>query len=59
MEQKVRLDKLLVKYGHADNVNKARALVMAGKVLVNEIKVDKFLYYKINSYVSLMTIKKI
>ena len=41
MEQKIRLDKLLVKYGHADNVNKARALVMSGKVLVNEIKVDK------------------
>ena len=40
-EGKNRLDKLLVLSGHADNVNKAKALIMSGKVIVNDKKVDK------------------
>ena len=41
MKQKNRLDKLLVKFGYSDNVNKAKALIMSGKVLVNEKKIEK------------------
>ena len=41
MKQKNRLDKLLVEFGYVDNVNKAKALIMSGKVLVNEKKVEK------------------
>ena len=41
MKEKNRLDKLLVLSGHADNVSKAKALIMAGKVIVNDKKVDK------------------
>ncbi len=41
MKEKFRLDKLLVLNDFAENVNKARALVMSGNVLVNEIKVEK------------------
>ena len=41
MKEKLRLDKLLVLNNYAENVNKARALVMSGKVIVNEVKVDK------------------
>ena len=41
MKEKNRLDKLLVLKGHADNVNKAKALIMSGKVIVNDKKVDK------------------
>ena len=36
MQKKIRLDKLLVVNGLVNNVNKAKALIMAGKVLVNE-----------------------
>ena len=39
MKEKVRLDKLLVLKGNAENVNKAKALIMTGKVLVNEKKI--------------------
>ena len=38
MKPKERLDKILVIRGLADNANKAKALIMAGKVLVNEKK---------------------
>ena len=41
MKQKNRLDKLLVEFGYVDNVNKDKALIMSGKVLVNEKKVEK------------------
>ncbi len=41
MKEKNRLDKLLVLKGLADNVNKAKALIMSGKVIVNDKKVDK------------------
>ena len=41
MKEKLRLDKLLVLNDLAENVNKARALVMSGDVLVNEVKVVK------------------
>ena len=40
-EKKIRLDKLLVLNGLVDNVNKAKALIMAGKVIVNDKKIDK------------------
>ena len=36
--KKLRLDKLLVLNGLVNNVNKAKAIIMAGKVLVNEKK---------------------
>lgn len=38
---KIRLDKLLVERGHAGSRERAQALVLAGKVLVNEQKVEK------------------
>ena len=38
---KVRLDKLLVERGHAASRERAQALILAGRVLVNEQKVDK------------------
>ena len=41
MKKKNRLDKLLFEFGYVDNVNKAKALIMSGKVLVNEKKVEK------------------
>ena len=41
MQKKIRLDKLLVVNGLVNNVNKAKALIMAGKVLVNEKKIEK------------------
>ena len=41
MKEKFRLDNLLVLNKHAENVNKAKALVMSGKVLVNDMKIDK------------------
>ncbi len=41
MKQKNRLDKLLVEFGYVENVNKAKALIMSGKVLVNEKRVEK------------------
>ncbi len=41
MIQKLRLDKILVCKGLAHNSNKAKALIMSGKVLVNGIKIDK------------------
>ena len=41
MKEKIRLDKLLVINGYAENVSKAKALIMSGKVLVNEIKIEK------------------
>ena len=41
MKEKIRLDKLLVLKGHVENVTKAKALIMSGKVLVDEIKIEK------------------
>ena len=38
---KHRLDKLLVERGHAASRERAQALILAGRVLVNEQKVDK------------------
>jgi 23S rRNA (cytidine1920-2'-O)/16S rRNA (cytidine1409-2'-O)-methyltransferase len=38
---KVRLDKLLAQQGHAENIQKAQALIIAGKVEVNGQKEDK------------------
>lgn len=38
---KSRLDKLLVDQGHAGSRERAQALILAGRVLVNEQKVDK------------------
>ena len=38
MKEKVRLDKLLVLKNHVENVSKAKALIMSGKVIVNDIK---------------------
>lgn len=38
---KLRLDKLLVDRGHAASRERAQALILAGRVLVNEQKVDK------------------
>src|ERR1700742_5145239 len=39
--QKFRLDKLLVDSGHAASRERAQALILAGRVLVNEQKIDK------------------
>ena len=41
MREKFRLDKLLVLNNYAENVNKAKALIMSGNVFVNEIKIEK------------------
>jgi len=41
MSAKIRLDKLLVERGLAASRERAQALVLAGKVLVNEQKVEK------------------
>ncbi|RSL15347.1 23S rRNA (cytidine1920-2'-O)/16S rRNA (cytidine1409-2'-O)-methyltransferase [Edaphobacter aggregans] len=38
---KLRLDKLLVDQGHAASRERAQALILAGRVLVNEQRVDK------------------
>ncbi|HEY4011442.1 MAG TPA: TlyA family RNA methyltransferase [Acidobacteriaceae bacterium] len=38
---KLRLDKLLVERGHAASRERAQALILAGRVLVNEQKMDK------------------
>lgn len=38
---KIRLDKLLVEQGHAASRERAQALILAGRVLVNEQRVDK------------------
>lgn len=38
---KVRLDKLLVDHGHAASRERAQALILAGRVLVREQRVDK------------------
>ena len=40
MREKFRLDKLLVLNNYAENVNKAKALIMSGNVFVNEIKIE-------------------
>ena len=39
--QKYRIDKLLVDKGHAASRERAQALILAGRVLVNEQRVDK------------------
>src|SRR5260370_18714473 len=39
--QKVRLDKLLVDHGHAASRERAQALILAGRVLVGEQRIDK------------------
>ena len=41
MKEKYRLDKLLVLNNYVENVTKAKALIMTGNVLVNELKVEK------------------
>jgi 23S rRNA (cytidine1920-2'-O)/16S rRNA (cytidine1409-2'-O)-methyltransferase len=38
---KIRLDKLLLERGHASSRERAQALILSGKVLVNEQKVEK------------------
>jgi len=38
---KLRLDKLLVDHGHAASRERAQALILAGRVLVNEQRIDK------------------
>ncbi len=40
-QQKTRLDILLVERGHAQSRERARALILAGRVLVSEQKIDK------------------
>jgi 23S rRNA (cytidine1920-2'-O)/16S rRNA (cytidine1409-2'-O)-methyltransferase len=40
-QQKIRLDKLLVDHGHAASRDRAQALILAGRVLVDEQRVDK------------------
>jgi 23S rRNA (cytidine1920-2'-O)/16S rRNA (cytidine1409-2'-O)-methyltransferase len=40
-QEKVRLDKLLVDQGHAASRERAQALVLAGRVLVDEQRIDK------------------
>jgi 23S rRNA (cytidine1920-2'-O)/16S rRNA (cytidine1409-2'-O)-methyltransferase len=39
--EKIRLDKLLVDGGHAASRERAQALILAGRVLVNEQRIDK------------------
>lgn len=41
MKSKERLDKILVIRGYVESTNKAKALIMAGKILVNEKKIEK------------------
>ncbi len=41
LHEKVRLDKLLVDQGHAASRERAQALILAGRVLVDEQRVDK------------------
>ena len=38
---KIRLDKLLVDYGHAVSRERAQALILAGRVLVDDQRIDK------------------
>jgi 23S rRNA (cytidine1920-2'-O)/16S rRNA (cytidine1409-2'-O)-methyltransferase len=38
---KLRLDKLLVDHGHAASRERAQALILAGRVLVNDQRIDK------------------
>ena len=40
-QPKIRLDKLLVDQGHAVSRERAQALILAGRVLVAEQRVDK------------------
>ena len=40
-QHKIRIDRLLVERGHADSRQKAQALILGGKVLVDEQKVEK------------------
>src|SRR5271155_1377338 len=39
--EKIRIDKLLVDHGHAASRERAQALILAGRVLVDEQRVDK------------------
>ena len=39
--EKIRLDKLLVDRGHAASRERAQALILAGRVLVDEQRIDK------------------
>jgi 23S rRNA (cytidine1920-2'-O)/16S rRNA (cytidine1409-2'-O)-methyltransferase len=40
-KEKLRLDKLLVDHGHAASRERAQALILAGRVLVDEQRIDK------------------
>jgi 23S rRNA (cytidine1920-2'-O)/16S rRNA (cytidine1409-2'-O)-methyltransferase len=39
--EKIRLDKLLVDHGHAASRERAQALILAGRVLIDEQRIDK------------------
>ena len=41
MDSKVRIDLLMVEQGLAESREKARAMIMAGLVLVNDRRIDK------------------
>ena len=41
MKVKERLDKILVNKGFVESVNKAKALIMSGKIIVNGKKIEK------------------
>ncbi len=41
LQEKLRLDKLLVDHGHAASRERAQALILAGRVLVDEQRIDK------------------
>src|SRR5271155_2372380 len=39
--EKIRIDRLLVDHGHAASRERAQALILAGRVLVDEQRIDK------------------
>ena len=55
--EKKRLDKILVLRGMVESVNKAQALIISGKVLVNEKKIEKA-GTKFSSNIEIRLIKK-
>jgi 23S rRNA (cytidine1920-2'-O)/16S rRNA (cytidine1409-2'-O)-methyltransferase len=40
-QKKIRLDQLLVTHDLADSIDKARAIILAGEVFLNEVRLDK------------------